>query len=38
MLAGFSRWYFLRVFRETVGTSPHDYVIRRRLDRARNLL
>jgi AraC family transcriptional regulator len=38
MLAGLSRWYFLRVFRETVGTSPHDYVTRRRLDRARNLL
>jgi AraC family transcriptional regulator len=37
-LAGLSRWYFLRVFAETVGTSPHDYVTRRRLDRARNLL
>jgi AraC family transcriptional regulator len=38
VLAGLSRWYFLRVFRETVGTSPHDFVTRRRLARARNLL
>jgi AraC family transcriptional regulator len=38
MLAGLSRWYFLRIFQETVGTSPHDYVTRRRLDRARDLL
>jgi AraC family transcriptional regulator len=37
-LAGLSRWYFLRVFQETVGTSPHDYVTRRRIDRARDLL
>ena len=38
VLAGLSRWYFLRVFAETVGTSPHDYVTRRRLDRAQHLL
>jgi AraC-like DNA-binding protein len=38
MLAGLSRWYFARVFQETVGTSPHDYVTRRGLDRARQLL
>jgi AraC-like DNA-binding protein len=38
VMAGLSRWYFLRVFEETVGTSPHDYVTQRRLDRARNLL
>jgi len=37
-LAGFSRWYFLRVFAESVGTSPHDYVMGRRMKRARDLL
>jgi AraC family transcriptional regulator len=38
VLAGLSRWYFLRVFQQTAGTSPHDYVMRRRLERARTLL
>jgi AraC family transcriptional regulator len=37
-ITGLSRWYFLRLFRETVGTSPHDYVTRLRLERATGLL
>jgi AraC family transcriptional regulator len=38
MVAGLSRWHFLRIFRETVGVSPHDYVTQRRLERAQHLL
>jgi AraC family transcriptional regulator len=37
-VTGLSRWYFLRRFHETVGTSPHDYITRARLDRAMDLL
>lgn len=37
-LMGLSRWYFLRLFRESVGTSPHDYIIGLRLERAASLL
>ncbi len=37
-IAGLSRWYFLRRFHETVGTSPHDYITRVRLDHAMTLL
>jgi AraC family transcriptional regulator len=37
-LAGMSRFHFGRVFRATVGTTPHRYVLERRLDRARHLL
>jgi AraC family transcriptional regulator len=37
-IAGLSRWHFLRLFRETVGVSPHDYVTQRRLERAQHLL
>ncbi len=38
VLAGLSRWYFLRAFREANGMSPSEYVVQRRLDRAQNLL
>jgi AraC family transcriptional regulator len=38
LVVGLSRWYFLRVFQATVGMSPHDYITRRRLDRASDLL
>ncbi len=37
-LAGMSRFYFTRVFHATVGTTPHRYVLERRLERARMLL
>jgi AraC family transcriptional regulator len=37
-LAGMSRFHFARVFRATVGTTPHRYVLERRLERARRLL
>jgi AraC family transcriptional regulator len=37
-VAGLSRWHFLRLFRKTVGVSPHDYVTQRRLERAKHLL
>jgi AraC family transcriptional regulator len=37
-VAGLSRFHFARLFRATVGTTPHRYVLERRLDRARELL
>ena len=37
-LAGMSRFHFARVFRASVGTTPHSYVLERRLERARKLL
>ena len=30
--------YFSRLFKETTGITPHQYVIRCRIDRAKNLL
>lgn len=36
--AGYSRAHFVRLFRRTTGTSPHRYVLRRRLERARHLI
>jgi AraC family transcriptional regulator len=36
--AGMSRFYFSRLFRNTVGRSPAQYVIDRRMDRAKVLL
>ena len=35
---GMSVFLFARVFRELVGTPPHKYLVRRRLQRARDLL
>jgi AraC family transcriptional regulator len=35
---GLSPYHFARLFRETTGLSPHQYVIRRRSERARLLL
>ena len=33
-----SRGYFIRAFRETTGMTPYQWVLRERIDRARNLL
>jgi AraC family transcriptional regulator len=35
---GLSKPHFVRLFRRTVGTSPHNYVVDRRVERARTLL
>jgi AraC family transcriptional regulator len=37
-VAGMSRFHFSRVFRSTVGRTPHQFVLARRLERARELL
>jgi len=37
-LANLSVCYFVRAFKRSVGVTPHDYVIRRRVERARELL
>jgi len=37
-VAAMSVYHFARRFRETVGVSPHAYVLSRRLDRARGML
>jgi AraC family transcriptional regulator len=37
-LAGMSRFHFVRVFRTSVGQTPHQYVLKRRLARARELV
>jgi AraC-like DNA-binding protein len=36
--AHFSRFHFLRVFRQTFHETPHQYLIRKRMERARELL
>lgn len=36
--ACFSRYHFLRLFRQRFGTTPHQYLIERRLERAKELL
>src|SRR5258708_40268305 len=35
---GFSRHHFLRAFRRTFGLTPHQYLTRRRIERAQYLL
>lgn len=37
-VAGLNPFYFSRVFRESAGTSPHRYVLRCRIERAKSLL
>lgn len=36
--AGYSRAHFLRMFRESTGTTPHQYVMQRRIAQAEKLL
>lgn len=35
---GMSRYYFCRLFKQSTGISPHQYVIKCRIDRAKDLL
>ncbi len=37
-VAGMSRFYFCRLFKQSVGLTPHQFVIRRRIERAKHLL
>jgi AraC family transcriptional regulator len=37
-VAGVGLWSFARHFRESLGQTPHAYIIARRIDRARRLL
>jgi len=36
--AGYSRFHFVRAFRDTYGSTPRDYLSARRVERARELL
>jgi AraC family transcriptional regulator len=36
--AGLSRMYFARQFRAATGIRPHEYVLRKRIERARQML
>jgi AraC-like DNA-binding protein len=37
-VAGLSRFHFLRLFRDAFGATPHEYLTRVRLERAKSLL
>jgi AraC-like DNA-binding protein len=37
-VAGLSRWYFSRAFKQSEGVTPHAYTMYRRVERARKLL
>jgi AraC family transcriptional regulator len=36
--AGLSLYHFCRAFKQSEGTTPHDYIVRRRVERAQELL
>lgn len=36
--AGMSAFYFARVFKNSTGMTPHHYLLRRRIDRAKDML
>jgi AraC family transcriptional regulator len=38
MVAGLSAFHFAKLFKQSTGASPHQYVLHRRLDRAKDLL
>ena len=35
---GFSAWHFLRLFRQTFGETPHEFLTRMRIEKAKHLL
>lgn len=35
---GMSKYYFCRLFKQSTGISPHQYLIQQRLERAKQLL
>ncbi|MGR3279402.1 helix-turn-helix domain-containing protein [Acaryochloris marina NIES-2412] len=35
---GISQYYFSRLFKQSIGISPYQYIIQRRIDKAKNLL
>jgi AraC family transcriptional regulator len=37
-LVGLTRFHFIRAFKETVGLPPHQFMIRKRIDRAKDIL
>ncbi len=37
-MASYSTWHFIRAFRTVYGETPHAYLVRQRLDRARRLV
>ena len=37
-LANLSVCYFVRAFKQSMGTTPHDYLIRQRVERTKHLL
>lgn len=37
-LAGVSQYYFLRLFKQHIGLTPYQYVVRQRVERAKHLL
>jgi AraC-like DNA-binding protein len=37
-IAGLSIWYFGRAFKQSIGASPHRYLLHRRLDKARHFV
>jgi len=37
-LAGFSQFHFIVAFRNSLGASPHEFIIQRRIERARQLM
>jgi AraC family transcriptional regulator len=37
-VAGISKFYFCRLFKQSMGTTPHQYVLQQRVERAKQLL
>lgn len=37
-IAGISKYYFCRLFKQTTGIPPHQYIVRRRIEKAKELL
>ena len=37
-IVGISKYYFCRLFKKAIGLPPHQYIVRRRIERAKKLL